>query len=143
VLEREGLVGALRERLDAVEKRSGIQAQLLIEGQIECPIGTEKELYHIAQEALNNVLKHAESTEVTVRLHADDGCVELEIADDGSGFDRDAVADKGGMGLVNMRQRAEELGGSLSVASSLGKGTRIHVSIPWPMNTTARAGEEK
>jgi nitrate/nitrite-specific signal transduction histidine kinase len=143
VLEREGLVGALRERLDAVEKRSGIEAQLLIEGQVECSIGMERELYHIAQEALNNVLKHAESSEVTVRLHADDGCVELEIADDGCGFDRDAVADKGGMGLVNMRQRAEELGGSLSILSSPGKGTRIHVSIPRPTDVTARAGEEK
>jgi nitrate/nitrite-specific signal transduction histidine kinase len=130
VLEREGLVGALRERLDAVEKRSGIEAQLIIEGQVECSIGIEKELYHIAQEALNNVLKHAECTQVTVHLRVQDSRIELGIADDGSGFDRDAVADKGGMGLVNMRQRAEELGGSLSILSSPGNGTRIHVSIP-------------
>jgi nitrate/nitrite-specific signal transduction histidine kinase len=142
VLEREGLVGALRERLDAVEKRSGIEAHLLVEGQVECSIGVEKELYHIAQEALNNVLKHAGSTKVTVRLHADDGRVELEITDDGSGFDRAAVADKGGMGLVNMRQRAEELGGSLSVISSPGEGTRVHVSVPLDLQTSPDAQEQ-
>ncbi len=141
-LEREGLVGALRERLDAVEKRSGIAAQLRVEGQVECSIAVEKELYHIAQEALNNVLKHAGSTKVTVRLHADDGRVELEITDDGSGFDRAAVVDKGGMGLVNMRQRAEELGGSLSVTSSPGEGTRVHVSIPLDLQTSPDAQEQ-
>jgi nitrate/nitrite-specific signal transduction histidine kinase len=130
VLEREGLVGALRERLDAVEKRSGIEARLIVEGHVECSIAVEKELYHIAQEALNNVLKHAAPATVTVHLHADDSSVELEIADDGSGFDGHEVADKGGMGLVNMRQRAEQLGGSLTVLSSPGQGTRVRVDVP-------------
>lgn len=142
VLEREGLTGALRERLDAVEKRSGIKAQLLVEGHVECSTGVEKELYHIAQEALNNVLKHADCAQVTVRLRADDGRFELEIADDGSGFDRHAVADKGGMGLVNMHQRAEELGGSLAIISSPGEGTRVHVSVPLNAQTSPDAQEQ-
>jgi PAS domain S-box-containing protein len=65
VLEREGLVGALQQRLDAVEGRSGVETRLRVEGTLELPAPVEEELYRIAQEALNNALKHAAATLVT------------------------------------------------------------------------------
>lgn len=68
VLEREGLVGALQQRLDAVEGRAGVGVRLLVEGTPEISAIVEEGLYRIAQEALNNALKHAEATNVTVRI---------------------------------------------------------------------------
>jgi len=129
-LEREGLVGALRERLDAVEKRSGIQARLVVHDELFLSGKVEEGLYRIAQEALNNALKHAAPTTVVVQLCAADESIELRITDDGAGFDPDAAHDRGGMGLANMRQRAVQMGGELEVTSSPGKGTRIRARVP-------------
>lgn len=79
--------------------------------------------------ALNNTLKHAQAKIVTVRICANAQAVEIEIADDGQGFDPDEVDGKGGMGLLSMRERAERLGGSLTILSARGQGTRIHVRL--------------
>jgi signal transduction histidine kinase len=132
VLKREGLVGALQQRLDAVEKRAGVDARLLVEGPIELPAEVEDGLYRIAQEALNNALKHAVPTSVTVRIRASGRKVTLEVSDDGRGFDPERVSDEGGMGLVNMRGRAERLGGDLALLSAPGEGTTVRVSLEVP-----------
>ena len=87
------------------------------------------ELYRIAQEALNNALKHARPSAVTVTVRAEDKNVVLEVIDDGQGFDSEAVSDKGGLGLVSMRERAEKLGGTLTITSTPGEGTKVRVSI--------------
>ena len=132
-LKDTGLVGALRHRLDMVEGRAGVQARLLVEaeGDIELPAPVEEELYRIAQEALNNSLKHAHATSVTVRIGiVDDGRrLELEVSDDGRGFDLDAVKDKSGLGLTSFRERVDGLGGVLSVFSAPGQGTRVKVEL--------------
>jgi signal transduction histidine kinase len=128
-LQREGLVGALQQRLDAVEGRVGVEARLLSEKLIELPASVEEGLYGIAQEALNNALKHAAATSVTVYIRAENEQVELEVVDDGQGFDPHTVSDRGGMGLTSMRERAEKLGGSLTVLSAPGEGTRVKVSV--------------
>jgi PAS domain S-box-containing protein len=130
VLEREGLVGALQQRLDAVEGRSGVETRLRVAGSLELPVRMEEELYRIALEALNNALKHAAATLVTVHIRADDRNVELEIADNGIGFNPDAVSDRGGVGLISMHERAERLDGSLTILSVPGEGTRVKISVP-------------
>lgn len=129
-LEEEGLAGALQQRLDAVERRSGVKVQLFVEGNDHLPPFVEEGLYRIAQEALNNALKHAAATEVVVTIK-NRGChVEMEIADNGIGFDADAVLSAGrGMGLGNMQERAEKLGAHLNISSAAGIGTKIDVSI--------------
>lgn len=129
VLKREGLVGALQHRLDAVERRAGVEARLLIGGTIELPASAEEELYRIAQEALNNALKHAAPTSVTVRICADERRVVLEVSDDGRGFDPDSIGVEGGMGLLSMEERTEKLGGKLDVKSAPGEGTSVVVSL--------------
>ncbi|WKZ37888.1 MAG: histidine kinase [Anaerolineales bacterium] len=130
MLEQEGLVGALKKRLDAVEKRVGINARVVMDDFIELPAFLEKELYRIAQEALNNSLKHAKATKVTVRFYVEDQNIALEVVDDGMGFDPEAVGHRGGMGLLNMRERAKNLGGSLTIHSTPGKGTIVRVNAP-------------
>jgi signal transduction histidine kinase len=129
VLKREGLVGALQHRLDAVEKRAGVDARLLVGGTIELPASAEEELYRIAQEALNNALKHAAPTSVNVRICADDIGVVLEVSDDGCGFDPGSITAEGGMGLVSIRERTERLGGVLDVKSAIGEGTSVRVTL--------------
>lgn len=129
-LEHEGLLGALHQRLNAVEKRAGVEAHLMADDLFELPAPVEEGLYRITQEALNNSLKHAGATSVTVRLGMDDGFVVLEVADNGRGFDLHSDAyQRGGMGLSNMRQRAEKLGGALEIHSAVGKGTTVSVRM--------------
>jgi len=128
-LEREGLVGAIQQRLGAVERRAGVKAHLLVDDMVRLPMPVEEELYRIAQEALNNALKHAAATSVTVCIHVADGQVELEVVDDGTGFDPATAGNGGGMGLVSMRKRAEKLGGALQVVSAPGQGTRVSVNV--------------
>jgi signal transduction histidine kinase len=128
-LEQQGLVGAIQHRLDAVEGRAGVSAQLLANTPIELPTKVEQELYHIVQEALNNALKHSEATSVKVQIEADSGGVRLEVTDNGSGFDPRGVPDTGGIGLASMRERAERIGGGLTILSESGKGTTIQFSL--------------
>jgi signal transduction histidine kinase len=128
-LREEGLIGALNQRLDAVERRAGVEAHLVIEGKLELPENVEEALYRIAQEALNNALKHAAPTSVEVTIRADGKRVELEVADDGTGFDLNAASTGGGMGLVSMRERSERIGGTLQVISATGEGTKVKVCL--------------
>jgi PAS domain S-box-containing protein len=127
-LEREGLISILNQRLAAVEGRADIKARLLADEKICLPLPKEVALYFIAQEALNNVLRHACAKSVTVCLKQKKGNVTLEIEDDGSGFDI-KHADNGGMGLRNMRERIEQVNGKLKISSSQGKGTKIMVTV--------------
>jgi PAS domain S-box-containing protein len=129
LLARVGLVGALQQRLDAVEGRSGVETRLRVEGTFELPAPVEEELYRIAQEALNNALKHAAATQVTIHIRPDGQGVELEVADNGIGFNPEAVSDKGGVGLVSMRERAERLNSSLTIFSTSGEGTRVRITV--------------
>jgi PAS domain S-box-containing protein len=131
-LERDGLLEALHQRLGAVEKRAGVEARLMADDVVELPSTAESELYRIAQEALNNALKHAGATSVVVRISTDSGRFELEVVDDGRGFDLETVAGQHGVGLVSMRERAEKLGGTLAVESHPGQGTKVKVSVEVP-----------
>lgn len=135
LIERDGLVEALSQRLNAVEGRAGVEVRLLTQEWRNLPVAVEEDLYLIAQEALNNALKHANATEVTVQLRAGDDGARLEIVDNGKGFNPDAVTRKGGLGLLSMRQRTERLGGQLTIRSGPDKGTRITVRLAAPSCT--------
>ncbi len=132
-LEHGGLARALERRLEEVERRAGLAVTFgasHLEAGLPRPV--EDALYRIAQESLNNVLKHARATAVTVQLSELDGWVQLVIEDNGVGFDPQAAAEGGGLGLRNLRQRAEQIGGSLVVTSAPGAGTRVTVRIATP-----------
>ena len=108
---------------------SGTPTGLTIEGDsTEVSVAAAMGLYRILQEALANVLKHAQASRVDVALTFEPDEVELIVQDDGVGFDADDH--ELGYGLENMRQRADELKGSLEISGGPGKGTRIGVTLP-------------
>lgn len=130
-LATEGLVGALEHRLEAVESRAGMEARLIADrGDPGLPPEVEEALYRVSQEALNNVLKHAGATEVVVALNVGDGQAELSVRDNGQGLGSKSTWESGGMGLSNIRQRVEELGGEVTFTSAQGKGTEVRASVP-------------
>lgn len=129
VLEHDGLEMALRARLESVEERAGLGVSFQVTGEAPLPAGVEQGLYRIAQEALNNALKHACAHTISVSLDREDGRVILEIVDDGVGFDPEVAVNGGGLGLEGMMERAEQMGGQLVVDSKPGGGTRVHVEV--------------
>ena len=137
-VEKDGLVSVLHHRLSAVEGRADIKARLLSEEE-EIPLSSDKQmtLYYIAQEALNNVLRHARAKSVLVTLRKGRKNVTLEILDDGVGFDTRKV-DRTGLGLRNMRERAAQLRGKLQIVSRPDQGTKIVVTVPGEPDTKPR-----
>jgi signal transduction histidine kinase len=129
LLEERGLFGALQSRLGAVESRAGLTTEIQGEGAERLAPEMEQELYRVAQEALNNVLKHAHARQVTVRLDVSKDRAVLEVADDGVGFEP-SLRNGGGFGLPGMRERAERLGGGLQVESTPGQGTTVRAEVP-------------
>jgi nitrate/nitrite-specific signal transduction histidine kinase len=130
VLEEHGLVTALASRLEAVEERAGLETSLEVEGgDHRLPLDVEVRLYRIAQEALNNALRHAEAHHIKVRLRQSEAGATLEIADDGVGFDPAPAWQQGGLGLCGMKERAAQMGARLSIASRPGEGTCVQVEV--------------
>jgi signal transduction histidine kinase len=131
-IERDGFVGAIKRRLESVESRAGVNTHLNVEGESPLPLPIAEQLYRIVQEALNNILKHASASDVTVNLKFI-GCeLELDIIDNGIGLNPEIDFSKGGLGLLTMKERAEDLGGVFSVHSTQGNGTMISVTMEIP-----------
>lgn len=134
-LEKEGLAGALRTRLATVEARAGLRTEFTVEGEAApLPLRAEEGLYRLAQEALNNVVKHAKARSVQVRISYADGRVGLQVEDDGVGFD--APGGNGGFGIASMRERMEAVGGTVCWETAPGRGTKVTAGVP-----LTRAGE--
>ncbi|MFN2179604.1 MAG: PAS domain-containing protein [Candidatus Promineifilaceae bacterium] len=129
-LQEEGLQQALQQRLKAVEGRSGIEHELIVEGKLDLPPRLEEALYHISQEALNNSLKHARASKVSMRLACDEQQIEMEITDNGRGFDVDKARYSDGVGLKSMRERIEEFDGKVTLRSAPGQGTTVLICLP-------------
>ena len=134
VLQTEGLIGAVEHRLEAVERRAGINARMQIDMEIDLQQNLEEELFRISMEALNNALKHAKATEVDLSLQTDKENLILTIEDNGRGFDPALARSHGGMGISSMTERVENIGGSLFIQSQIGGGTKISVSVPLSTN---------
>jgi two-component system sensor histidine kinase DegS len=128
-LEEAGLAVALRQRLDAVETRSGVVADFQIEGERRLPAEIESNLFHVAQEGLNNALKHAKASEIQVRLSFEPHVCQLTIRDNGVGFDPETINHYGGYGLANMSERLEKINGVLTINSQPGEGTTLEIEV--------------
>lgn len=121
------LVELLTLRLDNVERRAGIDAQLTVTTETNWPSTWNEAIFRIALEALNNALKHSRANAVFINLRSHGQEVVLEVTDNGCGFDLEQK--RGGMGLQNMLRRAEQLGGRLIINSKPGQGTRLCLKI--------------
>jgi signal transduction histidine kinase len=129
-LEAGSLAEAIQTRLDAVEARGGMSVSFRVEGTERLSSRVRQELYQIAQEALNNALKHARAQSVRILLIHGEAQTRLEIGDDGVGFRMEQAQRSGGVGLRGMRERVERIGGTLSVTSAPDGGTRVTVTAP-------------
>ncbi|MHB2021640.1 MAG: GAF domain-containing sensor histidine kinase, partial [Candidatus Xenobia bacterium] len=128
-LDSEGLVAALERHLGALQARHRIEVASQLAA--EPPLSSEGRhaLYRVAQEALNNIVKHAAASHVDLTLSADHRNVTLTIADDGQGFDGPGDV-PGHLGLRSMRERMATVGGSLQIDSTPGQGTRVLAILP-------------
>jgi signal transduction histidine kinase len=127
-LARDGLCGALRKHVEVVRPLLPQAIEVDLEDDLEVEPARAREILRIAQEALANALRHAEAEHVWVRLGAEDGRLVLEVRDDGVGFDPDAAAVRSRrLGLTSMEERAQRLGGQLTLRSEPGAGTTVRL----------------
>ena len=141
-LENLGLIDALSSFVREWSTQYGIAAEFHTSNadpadmQRRLPQNTETNIYRIVQEALNNVLKHADAKQVSVLLHNRKDHIVLIVEDDGRGFDRDTgpldTSRLGGQGIIGMRERAAVMNGVLDIDTKNGGGTTVMVRIPIP-----------
>ena len=131
-LKHVGLVNALSSYCVEVRKLNPVTLTFSSDGNFES-IGADAALclFRITQEALRNVVAHAKAGRAEVRLVRIGDSADLTVTDDGRGFDLDRVREeRNGLGLVSIKERVRLAGGSVSIATQLGKGTRVQVRIP-------------
>ena len=128
----QGVAEALRNYLDQWKARTGIPIELLVEGDVRVRPAAELQLVRIVQEALTNVRKHARASRASVSLVRNGNRIIATVMDDGAGFDPSAKTrgEFPRFGLSTMRERAESVGGIVTVASTIGSGTVVHLELP-------------
>ncbi len=136
LLDELGLVSAIKEYAEGFSDRSGVELGLDLQtGFGRLSQEAETALFRIVQESLTNIQRHSGSPTATIRLRGDSACVTLDVADRGRGMDKNVIErGKGsgtrlGVGILGMRERMTQLGGTLEIASN-SSGTTVHVSIP-------------
>ena len=129
-LDELGLVPALRQHLSHCEQEHGLVIDLVAEEGQRLAGAIETALFRIVQEAVNNVIRHAQARYVGVTLNRTRERVTLQVVDDGRGFDAQLPRSGGHVGLWSMRERVEQLGGQFDVRSAPGRGTVVTAVIP-------------
>ena len=127
----EGLGPALAKHVEVLRRVHGLDVELEVSGRLRVRPGIDRELFRIAQEALQNALKHSAAGKVVVRLDEGDRAVALRVRDDGVGFDPDAPGPRSrSLGLTSMEERAQALGATLEIVSAPGEGTTVSLEVP-------------
>lgn len=133
LLDDLGLEAALRSFADGLTSRSGITVSVEGASPGRLPPRIETVLYRVVQEALRNVVKHARARSAVIRLHRSRGAVLCAVRDDGIGFStevREDGATSAGLGLIGIRERVAQVGGTVAIQSQVGHGAEVLVSIP-------------
>jgi signal transduction histidine kinase len=129
-LEKDGLGVALRKHVEVLRRLDEREIGLEVTRDVPPDAARDREVLRIAQEALQNALRHANGDRIDVRLEADDGRLLLEIADDGVGFDPEEAALRSRrLGLTSMEERAARVGGILEIRSAPGAGTTVRLEV--------------
>ena len=132
MLDELGLGSALRWQAREFEKRVGIEVDVQLDGDLEGLPDTHRTgIYRVVQEALTNCARHSKASSVRVGLYGGKDTIRLTIQDDGVGFDP-ALASQEGLGLVGIRERIAELGGTVRFISTPGKGTILEAELAAP-----------
>jgi signal transduction histidine kinase len=129
-LEAEGLASALHKHVDVLRRVSDRSIELTLGDPPRLAPDASAQVFRIAQEALQNALRHADAGHIEVRLEDGGGRLVLCVSDDGRGFDVTDGAVRGRrLGLTSMEERAAELGGTLAIDSAEGRGTRVRLEV--------------
>jgi two-component system, NarL family, sensor histidine kinase UhpB len=128
-LDDHGFVPAIEEQLRRFKVQHGIDTSLTIEGPLD-DLGNDQQLvlYRVTQEALNNVARHSGASSVEVDIVREDGTVELEVSDDGAGFE--SGTEERGIGLDGMAERARLVNGNFQIDARPGRGTTLKLRVP-------------
>jgi PAS domain S-box-containing protein len=132
LLDDFGLVAAVAWLLNDFEARSGIQTELDSSEDVVCPPEYAIVLFRILQELLTNVARHAQAGQVRVQLLQEDGEVILDVRDDGSGIPDMAIQQPTSLGLLGIRERLQQVGGTFEIGREHPKGTWAHITVPLP-----------
>ncbi|MCS7070126.1 MAG: GAF domain-containing sensor histidine kinase, partial [Anaerolinea sp.] len=155
VLETQGISAALQQLAEKVTETHGQAVQVRVGKDVETALDRMQQgvIFYIIEEAINNARKHAQASLIQVTLSRQDNVVVVKVADNGRGFDAQRVNvnydQRGSLGMINMRERAELIEGRLNIESVPGRGTVITVVVPLragivtPQEVTARAGTTK
>lgn len=130
VLDDLGLPGAIEWVADEFRKRTAIECELRVPEEIDIDAQRSIALYRILQEALANVVRHADATRVMVTLERAADDYVLEVRDNGRGMSEEILRGRPGLGIVGMRERAEPWGGDLVIESQGGRGTAVRARLP-------------
>ena len=136
ILETQGLQAALEQYISKLAEADDLPIHLSAAPEADQSLDKNVQgvIFYIIEEAIGNARKHAEAEKVQVRLYIQNSTFVAEVEDDGCGFDVDAVQmrydERGSLGMINMYERAELVGGSLAISSVPGQGTRITLSVP-------------
>jgi two-component system sensor histidine kinase DegS len=125
-----GLVRSLQKHLAMRKRRDGLEVRLAVSGEERGQPAVQEALFRMAQEALNNVLRHAGVKEAAVELAFGDKEVSLAVRDAGRGFTAGTASGGESFGLINMRERVEALGGTFRLDSAPGAGTTVQARVP-------------
>lgn len=128
-LKDRTLSQGLENILSELNNRVGIEIEWELDSDVQLETGIEDHLFRISQEAIANTLRHADANRLEVFLSQSHDQVQLKIIDDGKGFDMNQVQESGNYGLTNMKERVDNLGGTL-IINSHSKGTAITVNLP-------------
>ena len=139
ILDDLGVTAALEQQLRRLRESTGIRTTLTVSEEPELDMLTGVTLYRIAQEALANVVRHAQASAVEISLSVRDGTAVLEISDNGRGATAEQIADPRSLGLIGMRERADLLGGSVTIAGRAGEGTVLTAMLPLGKDDRDRA----
>jgi len=131
MLDDLGLAATVEWAAEEFATRTGTKCHLdLAAEQIAIDSETATAVFRIFQETLTNVARHANASEVSVRLAQEDGDLTLEVHDNGRGIGQDELAKASSLGILGMRERALLLGGTLTITGEPGKGTTVRIQIP-------------
>ncbi|WP_040952859.1 sensor histidine kinase, partial [Gorillibacterium massiliense] len=133
-LEGKRLAQAMKELITELQAKVPMDIVLEMEEDIQLPKGIEDHLFRILQEALSNALRHSKAGAMEIRfLRLSDG-IRMTIKDDGVGFQLGVDEKHASYGLASMKERINEIGGSIHIVTAPGKGTRIEIRVPLVMS---------
>jgi signal transduction histidine kinase len=132
ILNEFGLAPAIKWYAKNHLERWGIDFSI-VGDDLDCSLSPKEEicLFRITQEAITNVIRHAQAGQVDIEIGSDEGSIYLSVQDDGSGFNVDSQYGESCLGLESMAERVNFLGGQIDISSEIGKGTEVFVNIPF------------